>query len=161
MRHQTSITAHTIFHKTRKPLMDWFWSIFLVASRSTGCSARQFQYDLGVSYQTAWTWCHKIRKAMHDRDMFFLRIEGECVLLGVQEVSVGLWGCFNPQFRHIIVRPRRRRSISALRRIKTAYLQQLLVAKMALVLLIIFSSPISRSIVLYIQIQRVISTKHI
>ena len=68
-RHQTSVTAHTVFHKTRKPLRDWFWAIFLVATRSTGCSARQLQYDLGVSYQTAWTWCHNIRKAMQDRDM--------------------------------------------------------------------------------------------
>jgi transposase-like protein len=66
--HQTSVTAHTIFHKTRKPLRDWFWAIFLVATRTTGSSARQLQHDLGLSYQTAWTWCHKIRKAMEDRD---------------------------------------------------------------------------------------------
>jgi transposase-like protein len=66
--HQTSVTAHTIFHKTRKPLRDWFWAIFLVATRTTGSSARQLQHDLGLSYQTAWTWCHKIRKAMKDRD---------------------------------------------------------------------------------------------
>jgi transposase-like protein len=67
-RHQTSLIAHTIFHKTRKPLRDWFWAIFLVATRTTGSSARQLQHDLGLSYQTAWTWCHKIRKAMEDRD---------------------------------------------------------------------------------------------
>lgn len=67
-RHQTSVTAHTIFRKTRKPLRDWFWAIFLVATRTTGSSARQLQHDLGFSYQTAWTWCHKIRKAMEERD---------------------------------------------------------------------------------------------
>ena len=66
--HQTSLTAHTIFHRTRKPLRDWFWAIFLVATRTTGSSARQLQYDLGISYPTAWSWCHKIRKAMEDRD---------------------------------------------------------------------------------------------
>jgi transposase-like protein len=66
--HQTSLTAHTIFHKTRKPLRDWFWAIFLVATRTTGSSARQLQYDLGISYPTAWSWCHKIRSAMQDRD---------------------------------------------------------------------------------------------
>ena len=48
--HQTSVTAHTIFHKTRKPLRDWFWAIFLVATRTTGSSARQLQHDLGLSY---------------------------------------------------------------------------------------------------------------
>ena len=66
--HQTTLTAHTIFHKTRKPLRDWFWAIFLVATRTTGSSARQLQYDLGISYPTAWSWCHKIRTAMEDRD---------------------------------------------------------------------------------------------
>jgi transposase-like protein len=66
--HQTSLTANTIFHKTRKPLRDWFWAIFLVATRTTGSSARQLQYDLGISYPTAWSWSHKIRKAMEDRD---------------------------------------------------------------------------------------------
>ena len=67
-RHQTSVTAHTIFHKTRKPLKDWFWAIFLIATRTTGSSARQLQHDLGLSYPTAWTWCHKIGKAMQERD---------------------------------------------------------------------------------------------
>ena len=67
-RHQTSLTANTIFHKTRKPLRDWFWAIFLVATRTTGSSARQLQYDLDISYPTAWSWCHKIRRAMQDRD---------------------------------------------------------------------------------------------
>lgn len=66
--HQTTVTANTIFHKTRKPLRDWFWAIYLVATRATGSSARQLQYDLGISYPTAWSWCHKIRKAMEDRD---------------------------------------------------------------------------------------------
>lgn len=66
--HQTTVTANTIFHKTRKPLRDWFWAIYLVATRTTGSSARQLQYDLGLSYPTAWSWCHKIRKAMEDRD---------------------------------------------------------------------------------------------
>ena len=66
--HLTSLTAHTIFHKTRKPLRDWFWAIFLVSTRTTGSSARQLQYDLGISYPTAWSWCHKIRQAMQDRD---------------------------------------------------------------------------------------------
>ena len=35
----SNFAAHTIFHKTRKPLRDWFWAIFLVATRTTGSSA--------------------------------------------------------------------------------------------------------------------------
>lgn len=71
-RHQTSVTAGTMFHKTQKPLRDWFWAIFVVATRSTGSSARQLQYDLGIAYQTAWTWCHKIRTAMQSRESRYL-----------------------------------------------------------------------------------------
>lgn len=66
--HQTSVTANTIFHGTRKPLRDWFWAIFVVATRKTGSSALQLQHDLDLSYPTAWAWSHKIRKAMQDRD---------------------------------------------------------------------------------------------
>jgi len=63
------VTANTIFHKTRsKPLRDWFWAIFIVATRTTGSSARQLQHDLDISYPNACSWCHKIRKAMCDRD---------------------------------------------------------------------------------------------
>ena len=28
--YQASVTAGTIFHKTRKPLKQWFWMIFLI-----------------------------------------------------------------------------------------------------------------------------------
>jgi transposase-like protein len=69
--HQTTLTANTIFHKTRKPLRDWFWAIYLAATRippRREYSARQLQHDLGLSYQTAWSWCHEIRKALEDRD---------------------------------------------------------------------------------------------
>jgi transposase-like protein len=83
--HQTTVTANTIFHKTRKPLRDWFWAIYLVATRTTGSSARQLQYDLGLSYPTAWSWCHKIRKAMEDRDTCY-RLEG---LIELDDTYIG------------------------------------------------------------------------
>ena len=83
--HQTSVTANTVFHKTRKPLRDWFWAIFLVATRTTGSSARQIQYDLGLSYPTAWSWCHKIRQAMADRDVDYT-LQG---LIEVDDTYVG------------------------------------------------------------------------
>ena len=66
--HQTSLTAYSIFYKIRKPLRDWFWAIFLVATRTTGSFACQLQYDLGISYPTGWSWYHWIRKAMKGQD---------------------------------------------------------------------------------------------
>ena len=63
--HQASVTAGTVFDKTRKPLTLWFRAVWWVAGRRSGTSARELQRFLGVgSYQTAWTWLHKLRRAM-------------------------------------------------------------------------------------------------
>lgn len=62
---QTSVTAGTVFQDTRKPLMDWFIAIWWVTTQKNGASAQGLQQVLGLkSYQTAWTWLHKIRVAM-------------------------------------------------------------------------------------------------
>jgi len=62
---QTSVTAGTIFDGTRKPLHMWFRAIWWVTSQKNGASAMGLQRVLGLgSYQTAWTWLHKLRRAM-------------------------------------------------------------------------------------------------
>jgi transposase-like protein len=62
---QTSLTAGTIFHDTRKPLQIWFRAIWYVTTQKHGVSALGLQRVLGLgSYRTAWTWMHKLRVAM-------------------------------------------------------------------------------------------------
>lgn len=62
---ETSITAGTIFQDTRKPLRTWFLAMWFVTSQKNGASALGLQRALGLaSYQTAWTWLHKLRRAM-------------------------------------------------------------------------------------------------
>jgi len=64
-QYQTSITAGTVLHRSRQPLRHWFWSVYLMATTSNGISALQLQKQLGIgSYQTAWSLCHKLRRAM-------------------------------------------------------------------------------------------------
>lgn len=64
-RYQASVTAGTIFQDTRKPLTVWFRAIWWVTSQKTGASALGLQRILGLgSYKTAWTWLHKLRRAM-------------------------------------------------------------------------------------------------
>ena len=65
---QTSLTAGTIMHRTRTPLVKWFWAIFLAVTDKRGLSALALSEKIGVSYKTAWTMLHKIRKAMEARD---------------------------------------------------------------------------------------------
>jgi transposase-like protein len=83
--YQCSVTAGTIFHKTRTPLASWFWAIYRMSHDKKGISAVQLAKEIGVSYPTAWLMLHKIRKAMSDRDRGY-RLSG---LVEVDEGYVG------------------------------------------------------------------------
>ena len=62
---QTSVTAGTIFQDTRTPLPVWFRAMWWVTTQKNGASALGLQRVLGLkSYETAWTWLHKLRRAM-------------------------------------------------------------------------------------------------
>ena len=62
---QTSVTAGTIFQDTRIPLTRWFRAMWWVTNSKAGTSALTLQRLLGLgSYQTAWAWQHKLRRAM-------------------------------------------------------------------------------------------------
>lgn len=67
-RHQTSLTAGSVMHKTKLPLMVWFWTIFLVACDKRGHSALSISKELKISYWVAWTLLQKIRRAMREQD---------------------------------------------------------------------------------------------
>ena len=68
-KHQASVTAGTILHRTRTPLRLWFWAAYLMTTASVGVSAVSLQRHLGLSrYDTAWTMLHKLRRAMVDAD---------------------------------------------------------------------------------------------
>lgn len=67
-RHQTSLTAGTIMHRTRTPLKKWFWAIFLFANDKRGLSALQLSRKIEISYYVAWSMLQKIRQAMKERD---------------------------------------------------------------------------------------------
>lgn len=61
---QTSVTAGTLFHRTRLPLPVWFRAIWHVTSQKYGANALGLHRVLGLSYETAWQWLHKLRRAM-------------------------------------------------------------------------------------------------
>lgn len=64
-QYHASVTAGTIFERSRKPLSMWFRAMWYVTSQKTGASALGLQRILGLgSYRTAWTWLHKLRRAM-------------------------------------------------------------------------------------------------
>jgi transposase-like protein len=62
---QASVTAGTIFHRTRTPLRLWFAAAWQMTSQKHGVSALGVQRSLGLgSYQTAWAMLHRYRIAM-------------------------------------------------------------------------------------------------
>jgi transposase-like protein len=64
-KRQTSITSGTLFHGSHKPLRTWFLAIWFVTSQKHGTSALGLKRVLGLgSYDTAWSWLHKLRRAM-------------------------------------------------------------------------------------------------
>lgn len=67
-RHQTSVTAGTVMHRTHLPLTIWFWAIYLCATDKRGISAVQLSRTLDIGYETAWYLLNRIRSAMGQRD---------------------------------------------------------------------------------------------
>lgn len=76
--HQASVTAGTVFHRSKLPLQKLFWAMYLVATIKKGMSALELQRKLGIgSYKTAWLLLHKLRKAMVSSGDFPLTISIE------------------------------------------------------------------------------------
>jgi len=60
-----TVTAGTLFADTHKPLRVWFEAVWYITNQKSGVSALGLQRALGLgSYRTAWTWLHKLRRAM-------------------------------------------------------------------------------------------------
>ncbi len=85
---QTSVTAGTIFEGTRKPLRMWFLAVWYVTSQKFGGNALGLQRVLGLgSYKTAWSWLHKLRRAMVSpgRDLLHGHVEVDETYVGGEE----------------------------------------------------------------------------
>lgn len=90
---QVSVTAGTVFQDTKKPLRLWFRAMWYVTSQKQGMSALGLKKVLGLgSYETAWTWLHKLRRAMvrPGRDRLSGTVEVDEIYLG--GVKKGTYG---------------------------------------------------------------------
>ena len=70
-KHQVSVTAGTLFHATKIPLVKWFWAIYLSASDKGGISALRLCKQIGVSWPSARNMLKKFRMAMAHRDSIY------------------------------------------------------------------------------------------
>jgi transposase-like protein len=65
--YQESVTAGTVFHQTKKPLRLWFRAITLWVVSKRALSAKELARQLGLHYETAWYWCHRLRACVGAR----------------------------------------------------------------------------------------------
>ena len=92
------MTAGTLFDKTRKPLRSWFHVAWEITNAKQGVNALTMRHRLGLrSYQTAWSWLHKFRRAMvrPDRDRLTGEVEVDEAYVGGEETVclLGLASC--------------------------------------------------------------------
>lgn len=78
-RHQTSVTAGTVLHRSKMPLPLWFWGAYLTTTHTPGLSALQFARQTDLRYETAFQMLHKLRAG--------LVREGRDKLTGIVEVD--------------------------------------------------------------------------
>ena len=67
-RHQTTVTAGTIFEATKFPLTRWFIAMHLMTQAKNNVSALELKRHLGVRYKTAWLMKHKLLQVMTERE---------------------------------------------------------------------------------------------
>jgi transposase-like protein len=85
---RTSVTAGTVFDRTRTPLTVWFTACWLFAAAKDGISAQSLQRSLEIgSYQTAWAMLHRFRSvlARPGRDRLSGTVEVDETYIGGEE----------------------------------------------------------------------------
>jgi transposase-like protein len=91
--YQTSLTSGTLLHKTHMPMKLWFRAVFEISSRKNGISAKELQRIMGFgSYNTAWTWLHKLRAALvrPDREKLSEHVEIDEAFVGAKRAGKSL-----------------------------------------------------------------------
>lgn len=85
---RTSVTAGTIFDRSRTPLTVWFTACWLFATGKAGTSALSLKRTLEIgSYQTAWAMLHRLRSVLvrPGRDKLSGKVEVDETYIGGKE----------------------------------------------------------------------------
>jgi len=89
---RTSVSAGTIFDRTRTPLTVWLTAIWLFATAKNGISALSLKRTLDIgSYQTAWAMLHRLRSVLvrPGRERLAGTVEVDETLIGGRDPGVG------------------------------------------------------------------------
>jgi transposase-like protein len=65
-REQFTVTVGSVMERSKIPLNKWLMAMHLMGASKKSMSAHQIHRMLGITYQSAWFLCHRIREAMAD-----------------------------------------------------------------------------------------------
>ena len=68
--YQFSATVGTVFHDSHLPLSVWFTAIRMTVSTPTLATARIFQRDFGITYESAWNLKQRIQTILSEEGDF-------------------------------------------------------------------------------------------
>lgn len=79
-----SVTAHTIFHDLKMPVLKAFQMAFRIAARKKGMSTVELSVEVGVQQKTAWFFKRKLQIAMQSgrADILKTNVEMDETLIG-------------------------------------------------------------------------------
>jgi transposase-like protein len=63
-REKFTVRTGSIFERSHIPLRKWLMATYLMAASKKGMSALQLSRMLGLSYESTWFMCHRIREGM-------------------------------------------------------------------------------------------------
>jgi transposase-like protein len=63
-----SVTVGTAMERSKIPLNKWLLAMHLMMAGKKGVSAHQIHRMLGITYQSAWFMCHRLREGMREME---------------------------------------------------------------------------------------------
>jgi transposase-like protein len=110
-RGQFTVTKDTVMEDSKIPLHKWLLAIHLMGASKKGMSAHQLHRQLGITYQSAWFLCHRIREAMREDGPGLLGGGGKVV--EADETYYGKAETVRPRNKYLPNPPRAARSALA------------------------------------------------
>jgi transposase-like protein len=86
-RDKFTVRTGSIFERSHIPLRKWLLATYLMAASKKGMSALQLSRMLGLSYESAWFMCHRIRESM--KPIGTAPIGGDNKVVEVDETFIG------------------------------------------------------------------------
>lgn len=81
-RYDESVTANTVFHDMKMPILKAFHLIFRIGSKKKGMSTVELGNEVGVQQKTAWLFKRKIQEILEDKAKLKGNVHADEMIVG-------------------------------------------------------------------------------